>query len=107
MKHSLFLSFYPKQFCTTVVVIFKKVNGSDDSEDVTGSYNLLKIFLATFSTGYNVIIYVIFNPNFRNAILDIVCCRGLKKRRNQWNSGSEATHLRNNGKNGMHVSSVA
>lgn len=59
--------------------IVQKINGSDDSEDAKGAFNLIMLFLATFSTGYNVIVYVIFNPNFRKAILYIICFRKFRK----------------------------
>ncbi|XP_061196695.1 neuromedin-K receptor-like [Saccostrea echinata] len=89
-----------------VSLVIAKMNGTDDSEDYKGSYNLLKIFLATFSVGYNVILYVIFNPNFRKAILDIIYCRGCKKRRTI-QTGSENKEEKGQDRNKMHVSSVA
>ncbi|XP_011418423.2 substance-P receptor [Magallana gigas] len=62
-----------------VSLVIAKINGSDDSEDAKGAFNLIMLFLATFSTGYNVIVYVIFNPNFRKAILYIICFRKFRK----------------------------
>ncbi|XP_062614081.1 neuromedin-K receptor-like [Saccostrea cucullata] len=90
-----------------VSLVIAKMNGRDDSEDYKGSYNLIKIFLATLSVGYNVILYVIFNPNFRKAILDIVCFRGCKKRCQTIQIGSNTREERGRDTNRMHVSSVA
>ena len=53
---------------------FQKRTGGDGSENAAGFANLLLIGLATFSTAYNVILYVVFNPTFKRAIHDILKC---------------------------------
>ena len=54
---------------------FQKATGNDTSENAAGFVNLFLIALATFSTAYNVILYIIFNPSFRRAITEILKCR--------------------------------
>ena len=54
---------------------FQKVTGNDASENATGFVNLLLVALAAFSTAYNIILYVLFNPSFKRAIKDMLCCR--------------------------------
>ena len=54
--------------------LFQKRTGGDGSENAAGFANLLLIGLATFSTAYNVILYVVFNPTFKRAIHDILKC---------------------------------
>lgn len=56
--------------------MFQKATGTDASEDAAGFSNLLLLALATFSTAYNVILYVIFNRSFRQAILGVLRCTG-------------------------------
>ncbi|KAL5019200.1 hypothetical protein ScPMuIL_004922 [Solemya velum] len=55
-------------------MVTMKITGEDDSENAGSSLNLIKIFLATFSTAYNVVLYVIFNSNFRRGFRSILCC---------------------------------
>lgn len=54
---------------------FQKVSGKDASEHASGTENMMKIFLAAFSTAYNVVLYVVFNANFRRGLKEILCCR--------------------------------
>ena len=54
--------------------IFQKATGRDASENAAGFINLALLALATLSTAYNVILYVIFNPSFKKAILGILKC---------------------------------
>ena len=54
--------------------VLQKATGNDASEDAAGFSNLLLLALATFSTAYNVFLYIIFNPSFRNAILGVLRC---------------------------------
>ena len=53
---------------------FQKVTGNDASENATGFINLLLVALAVFSTVYNVVLYVIFNPSFKRAIKGVLRC---------------------------------
>jgi hypothetical protein len=53
--------------------MLQKSTGADNSEDAGGSMNLLKIFLAGFSTAYNVVLYAIFNTNFRQGFKAFLC----------------------------------
>ena len=55
-------------------VCFQKVTGNDASDNATGFINLLLLALAVFSTVYNVVLYVIFNPSFKRAIKGILNC---------------------------------
>ena len=54
--------------------LFQKTTGNDASENAGGFINLSLLALATFSTAYNVVLYVIFNPSFRSAILGVLRC---------------------------------
>ena len=55
-------------------VCFQKVTGNDASENATGFVNTLLVALAAFSTAYNVVLYVVFNPSFKRAIKNIMWC---------------------------------
>ena len=55
-------------------ITFQKATGNDASENASGFINLSLLALATFSTAYNVVLYVIFNPSFRRAILGVLRC---------------------------------
>ena len=54
--------------------MFQKVTGNDTSENAAGFVNLLLLALATFSTAYNVVLYVLFNPSFKQAIVGVLKC---------------------------------
>ena len=54
--------------------IFQKATGNDESDNASGFINLLLIALAIFSTAYNVILYVVFNPSFKEAIIGCFRC---------------------------------
>ncbi|KAJ8317983.1 hypothetical protein KUTeg_003074 [Tegillarca granosa] len=58
-----------------ITLIIAKVSGKDASEHASGPENMMKIFLSAFSTAYNVVLYVIFNANFRRGLKEILCCR--------------------------------
>ena len=57
----------------------QKATGNDASENAAGFSNLLLLALATFSTAYNVILYVIFNPSFKQAIIGVLRCRSVRE----------------------------
>ncbi|KAL5019262.1 hypothetical protein ScPMuIL_004984 [Solemya velum] len=57
-----------------ISLITMKITGKDDSEDSGSPLNLVKIFLATFSTAYNVVLYALFNTNFRRGFRSVLCC---------------------------------
>ena len=50
------------------------MTGNDASENAAGSVNLLLIGLASFSTAYNIVLYIIFNPSFKQAIQGVLRC---------------------------------
>ncbi|ESO87454.1 hypothetical protein LOTGIDRAFT_166607 [Lottia gigantea] len=52
-----------------IILIIAKISGKDDSEAYSGPINVLRIILAAFSTAYNVILYAIYNRNFREAFM--------------------------------------
>ena len=54
--------------------LFQKETGNDSSEDAGGFVNLLLIGLASFSTAYNVVLYVMFNPSFKRGIASVLRC---------------------------------
>jgi hypothetical protein len=58
--------------------VFQKITRNDASSDATGFSNLFIIALASFSTAYNVILYVIYNPSFSRAIKDTIACRTVR-----------------------------
>ncbi|KAK6187452.1 hypothetical protein SNE40_005479 [Patella caerulea] len=57
-----------------VVLIISKMSGADDSEGYSGPMNMFRITLSTFSCAYNVILYAIYNRNFREAFLVTFKC---------------------------------
>ncbi|CAG2209452.1 unnamed protein product [Mytilus edulis] len=64
-------------FVTYIVPL--KSRGSDGSESASSVTFLVKIALAAFSTAYNVVLYVTFNPMFRQAFLRIFMCNRKKQ----------------------------
>ena len=54
--------------------VFQKATGNDTSEHAAGFVNLLLLALAAFSTAYNVVLYVVFNPSFKQAIIGVLKC---------------------------------
>ena len=60
--------------CIFCFLYFQKATGNDASENAAGFANLFLIALATFSTAYNVVLYVIFNPSFKRAMKGILKC---------------------------------
>lgn len=52
----------------------QKITGRDASENASGFVNLFLIALATFSTAYNVVLYVFNNPTIKKAMLDFLKC---------------------------------
>ncbi|KAL4218331.1 Neuropeptide FF receptor 2 [Mactra antiquata] len=58
-----------------ILLLYAKITNSDASDDAGGFVNLFLIFLASFSTAYNVVLYVLYNPSFNRAIKDIFGCR--------------------------------
>ncbi|XP_046352944.2 RYamide receptor-like [Haliotis rufescens] len=50
-----------------ILLISQKISGRDDHMFVGGPINMIKISLASFSTAYNVVLYAIYNRNFRGA----------------------------------------
>ena len=57
-----------------VFLHLQKATGTDASENAAGFVNLLLIALATFSTAYNVVLYIIFNPSFKRVIKGVLKC---------------------------------
>ena len=55
-------------------IMFQKATGNDTSENAAGFVNLLLLALATFSTAYNIVLYVLFNPSFKQAIIGVLKC---------------------------------
>ncbi|KAH3824568.1 hypothetical protein DPMN_126405, partial [Dreissena polymorpha] len=43
--------------------------------DASGFLNLFLLAMATFSTAYNIVLYVVYNPNFRQAIRQLLRIR--------------------------------
>ncbi|XP_071129348.1 neuropeptide Y receptor type 2-like [Mytilus edulis] len=62
-----------------ITLIIAKSRGSDGSESASSVTFLVKIALAAFSTAYNVVLYVTFNPMFRQAFLRIFMCNRKKQ----------------------------
>ncbi|XP_046554589.1 RYamide receptor-like [Haliotis rubra] len=52
-----------------ILLISQKISGRDDHMFVGGPVNMIKISLASFSTAYNVVLYAIYNRNFRGAFM--------------------------------------
>ena len=50
------------------------MTGKDDSSELDGAMNLLRITLSVFSTSYNTILYIIYNDNFRKGFKKLLCC---------------------------------
>ena len=71
---------------------FQKATGIDASENAAGFVNLFLIALATFSTAYNVVLYIIFNPNFKQAIKSVLQCPRCPKRRKQPVNNDQIRH---------------
>ena len=72
---------------------FQKAAGKDTSENAAGFVNLFLIALATFSTAYNVVLYIIFNPSFRRAITEILKCRQNISNLEVNRTNNDETHL--------------
>lgn len=66
-------------FVKILLLLFQKSRGSDGSESASSVTFLVKIALAAFSTAYNVVLYVTFNPMFRQAFLRIFICNRKKQ----------------------------
>ena len=49
--------------------------------------------LATFSTAYNVVLYVVYNPSFSNAIKDVLRFKYIKKKLGHSHSG-QSMHMK-------------
>ena len=62
-----------------VMIYFQKSTGNDASENAAGFSNLLLLALAAFSTAYNVVLYVIFNPSFKQAIIGVLRCNSVRE----------------------------
>ena len=75
------ISFFEDITCFNIgqILFFQKATGNDASEDAAGFSNLLLLSLATFSTAYNFILYVIFNPSFKKAIFGVLRCTNTNK----------------------------
>jgi hypothetical protein len=61
--------------CEYSITVLQKISRKDTSYYAAGFVNILLIALATFSTAYNVILYVVFNPSFSSAIRNLFILR--------------------------------
>lgn len=52
----------------------QKVTQSDGSEDASDVVSMTMTFLEAFSTAYNVILYLIFNPMFKQSFKNVFNC---------------------------------
>ncbi|KAL3876879.1 hypothetical protein ACJMK2_034661 [Sinanodonta woodiana] len=58
-----------------VVQVIAKIYDQDGSEFAAGFLNMFLIAMATFSTMYNVLLYTVFNINFRLAFKTLLLCK--------------------------------
>ncbi|CAC5409637.1 unnamed protein product [Mytilus coruscus] len=70
-----------------ITLLIAKSTGSDGSESASSVTFMVKISLAAFSTAYNVVLYVTFNPMFRQAFISIFMCN--RKKQNKIAPGSD------------------
>ncbi|KAI0230866.1 hypothetical protein LSAT2_018778 [Lamellibrachia satsuma] len=51
-----------------------KLTGQSSSAEAASGFVLIQLTLAVFSTSYNIVIYLIYNAEFRKSFLNIFCC---------------------------------
>ncbi|XP_052818392.1 neuromedin-K receptor-like [Mya arenaria] len=54
-----------------ITLLYAKITNNDSSADASGFLNLFLLAMATFSTAYNVILYIVYNPSFNKAIKQV------------------------------------
>ncbi|XP_013418446.1 RYamide receptor [Lingula anatina] len=57
-----------------VLLIIGKLTDADESDNLGGAVNMVRITLSVFSVCYNVVLYLFFNTQFRNGLMKILCC---------------------------------
>lgn len=64
---------------SSLFIYLQKLTNKDASYDASGFVNLFLIALASFSTAYNVVLYIIYNPSFSRAINGVLRCQTRSK----------------------------
>ncbi|KAI0240178.1 Neuromedin-K receptor, partial [Lamellibrachia satsuma] len=57
-----------------VLLVGAKMTGQSSSAEATGGFVLVQLTLAVFSTSYNIVLYLVYNAEFRKSFLSIFCC---------------------------------
>ncbi|KAI0231009.1 hypothetical protein LSAT2_018627, partial [Lamellibrachia satsuma] len=57
-----------------VLLVGAKMTGQSSSAEGASGFVLVQLTLAVFSTSYNIVIYLIYNTEFRRSFLGIFCC---------------------------------